>query len=75
MGNLTVPETMKPRDRLAYSAIVDRPKLKLPDNGRIAIWTIVNVEEWSIDHPHATRGFIATNGCADATGCSKLGMA
>jgi allantoinase len=46
-----VSETMKPRDRLAYSAIVDRPKLKLPDNGRIAVWTIVNVEEWSIDHP------------------------
>ena len=41
---------MKPRERLAYSAIVDRPRLPLPDNGRIAVWTIVNVEEWSIDH-------------------------
>jgi len=42
---------MKPRDRLSYSAIVDRPRLPLPNGGRIAVWTIVNVEEWSIDHP------------------------
>jgi len=42
---------MTPRDRVAYSAIVDRPPLPLPDGGRIAVWTIVNVEEWSIDHP------------------------
>ena len=38
-----------PRDRIAYSAIVDRPPLKLPDGARIAVWTIVNVEEWSIE--------------------------
>jgi peptidoglycan/xylan/chitin deacetylase (PgdA/CDA1 family) len=36
-------------DRLPYSAIVDRPPLKLPRGGRIAVWTIVNVEEWSIE--------------------------
>src|SRR5260221_5505658 len=38
-----------PRDRIAYSAIVDRPKLELPGGARIAVWTIVNVEEWSIE--------------------------
>ena len=38
-----------PRDRVPYSAIVDRPPLKLPDDGRVAVWTIVNVEEWSIE--------------------------
>ena len=42
---------MKPRERLPYSAIVDRPPLPLPNGERIAVWTIVNVEEWSIDHP------------------------
>jgi peptidoglycan/xylan/chitin deacetylase (PgdA/CDA1 family) len=42
---------MKPRDRVEYSAIVDRPPLPLPDGGRIAVWTIINVEHWSIDHP------------------------
>jgi allantoinase len=38
-----------PKDRVAYSAIVDRPKLVLPDGARVAVWTIVNVEEWSIE--------------------------
>ena len=42
---------MHPRDRIEYSAIVDRPPLPLPDGGRIAVWTIVNVEEWSLDKP------------------------
>ena len=40
-----------PKDRVAYSAIVDRPKLKLPNDARVAVWTIVNVEEWSIERP------------------------
>src|SRR5258708_23264370 len=39
------------RDRLPYSAIVDRPRLKLPGGARVAVWTIVNVEEWSIERP------------------------
>jgi peptidoglycan/xylan/chitin deacetylase (PgdA/CDA1 family) len=30
---------------------VDRPPLRLPQGGRIAVWTIVNVEEWSIERP------------------------
>jgi peptidoglycan/xylan/chitin deacetylase (PgdA/CDA1 family) len=38
-----------PRERVPYSAIVDRPPLALPDGGRIAVWTIVNVEEWAIE--------------------------
>ncbi len=38
-----------PRDRVPYSAIVDRPPLKLPSGARMAVWTIVNVEEWSIE--------------------------
>lgn len=37
--------------RLPYSAIVDRPPLKLPQGGRLIVWTIVNVEEWSIERP------------------------
>jgi allantoinase len=40
---------MQPKDRVPYSAIVDRPALKLPGGKRIAVWTIVNVEEWSIE--------------------------
>ena len=40
-----------PRDRLPYSAIVDRPPLRLPDGARLVLWTVVNVEEWSIERP------------------------
>jgi allantoinase len=40
-----------PKDRVAYSAIVDRPPLRLPGAARLAVWTIVNVEEWSIERP------------------------
>ena len=37
---------MLPTDRIAYSAITERPQLLLPDGARMAIWVIVNVEEW-----------------------------
>ena len=37
-----------PYERSKYSAIVDRPKLSLPNNERLVIWTIVNVEVWDI---------------------------
>lgn len=36
------------RERIPYSPIVDRrPAFRLPGGARIAVWTIVNVEEWS----------------------------
>ena len=38
---------MLPTDRIAYSAINDRLPLKLPDGARMAVWAIVNVEEWN----------------------------
>jgi allantoinase len=38
-------------ERLAYSPIVDRPRLKLPGGARVAVWTIVNAEEWSVERP------------------------
>lgn len=36
---------------IPYQAIVDRPKLELPDGNRIAVWVILNVEEWRIERP------------------------
>jgi peptidoglycan/xylan/chitin deacetylase (PgdA/CDA1 family) len=45
------PAMKLPKDRIPYSAIVDRPPLRLPDGARVAVWTIVNVEEWSIERP------------------------
>ena len=44
-----------PRDRSDFSAIVDRPPLKLPRNNRIVFWTIVNYEVWDISRPMARQ--------------------
>ena len=38
---------MLPIERLAYSAIKDRTPLSLPGGARLAVWVIVNVEEWN----------------------------
>jgi len=38
---------MLPTERIAYSAINDRPRLTLPDGARMVVWVIVNVEEWN----------------------------
>ena len=40
---------MLPTERIAYSSIADRPKLTLPGGARLAVWVIVNVEEWDIN--------------------------
>jgi peptidoglycan/xylan/chitin deacetylase (PgdA/CDA1 family) len=39
------------RRRAPYRPIVDRPKLRLPGDARVAVWTIVNVENWSPAEP------------------------
>jgi allantoinase len=44
-------QRMLPTDRISYSAIAERPPLKLPDNARMAVWVIVNVEEWDPTQP------------------------
>ena len=44
-----------PRDRAPFSAIVDRPPLRLPGGARIVVWTIVNLEVWDIDRPMARQ--------------------
>jgi len=37
--------------RVPYSAIVDRPPLKLPGGARMVVWTVIAVEQWDIDRP------------------------
>ena len=37
---------MNLRDRLDYAPIHRRPRLSLPGSARVAVWTIVNVENW-----------------------------
>jgi hypothetical protein len=37
-------------DRIPYQAQVDRPKLTLPGGKKLAVWVILNVEEWRIEN-------------------------
>jgi allantoinase len=53
---------MIPRDRAPYSAIVDRPPLKLPGGARLVVWTIVNLEFWDISRPMARQVLPAPTG-------------
>lgn len=53
---------MQPRERSDFSAIVDRPKLKLPGNARMIFWTIVNLEVWDISKPMARQVIPAPTG-------------
>ena len=39
------------RGRLDYIPIHKRPRLALPNGARMAVWTIVNVENWRPTHP------------------------
>lgn len=42
---------MRMSDRAPFEAFPDRPKMRLPDGARVAVWFIVNVEEWAIERP------------------------
>ncbi len=51
-----------PRERSKYSAIVDRPALKLPSGAQIVVWTIVNLEVWDIARPMPRQALPAPTG-------------
>jgi len=53
---------MIPRERAPFSAIVDRPPLKLPGGARLVVWTIVNLEFWDISRPMARQVLPAPTG-------------
>ena len=42
---------MLPTERLAYSAITERPLLRLPNGARLTVWVIVNIEVWDPREP------------------------
>src|SRR3984893_10176272 len=53
---------MLPRERCEFSAIVDRPPLKLPGGARVVFWSIVNYEVWDIGRPMARQALPAPTG-------------
>jgi allantoinase len=48
-GTKKMSEKGLPSRRVPYSAIVDRPRLTVPEGGRMLVWVIVNVEHWSME--------------------------
>src|SRR5215813_12537665 len=59
---MLMPNDTLPRERVDYSAIVDRPPLKLPGGARLVFWTIVNLEVWDIGKPMARQVLPAPTG-------------
>ncbi len=53
-----------PHDRFDYSPIHDRQPWRLPGGARIAVWTIVNVEDWDIERPMPRQVLPAPQGAA-----------
>jgi len=51
-----------PHERFDYSPITARRPWRLPKGARIAVWTIVNVEEWDIEKPTARQYLTAPQG-------------
>jgi peptidoglycan/xylan/chitin deacetylase (PgdA/CDA1 family) len=51
-----------PHERFEYSPIAGRKPWKLPRGARIAVWTIVNVEEWDFEKPMARQYLTAPQG-------------
>ena len=58
----SMSDPMIPNQRADFSAIVDRPPLKLPGGARIVVWTIVNYEVWDISRPMARQVLPAPTG-------------
>jgi peptidoglycan/xylan/chitin deacetylase (PgdA/CDA1 family) len=44
-------EALSARERVPYESIVHRPPFVLPERARVAVWTIVNLENWLPANP------------------------
>ena len=49
-------------ERFPFNPMQHRPRLELPNNARIAVYLIVNVEAWAFDQPVARQYFGAPGG-------------
>lgn len=55
---------MRPERRLRYAAPADRPRVSLPGGKTVAVWPVVNVENWLIDNPMPRQVLVAPTGAA-----------
>ena len=53
---------MRPEQRLPYRAAVDRAKVALPGGKAVAVWPVVNIENWLIDNPMPRQVLVAPTG-------------
>ena len=54
----------RPEERFEYSAMPDRQTLKLPNDARIAVYSMVNIEQWDIEKPIAREYVTSPAGVA-----------
>ena len=59
--------------RADYSPIFHRKPLKLPGNARVAVWPIINVEEWDINSPMARAVLPAPQGASVTPDITNFG--
>lgn len=55
---------MRPEARLAYAASIARPRHTLPGGALVAVWPVVNVEHWLIEHPMPRQVLTPPTGAA-----------
>lgn len=47
---------MEPRERVAYSPIITRPRITWPDGARVAVWVAPNIEHYEFVPPPSPSG-------------------
>jgi allantoinase len=57
-------DPQKPHQRLDYQASINRPKFALPNEKRIAVFLVVNIERWDIDRPMPRQVLTPPQGAA-----------
>lgn len=57
-------EPLRPEQRLVYRAAIDRPRIALPHGKSVAVWPVVNVENWRIENPMPRQVLVAPTGAA-----------
>lgn len=73
------PRVPTEHDRFDYSPIIDRPRLSWPNDARVAVWVIPNIEHFLFDRPSTRLTNLpvnptcltipgATMACASASG-------
>jgi allantoinase len=57
-------DALSPNARLDYQASIDRPRLALPDGKRVAVFIVVNVENWDIERAMPRQVLTAPQGAS-----------